>query len=85
MGKRIVLVAVNDQGRRIGMSHHNARISDTVVAAIRLSHERDGVGYRQLARIHGLSRHTVAKLCRYERRWQMPFAWKRVVVDDDDG
>ena len=85
MGKRIILVAVNDAGRRIGVSHPNARIPEEVIQDLRRAHEEDGLGYRRLAAAFALSRDTVRKICRYERRWQMPTTWKRVVVDDEDG
>lgn len=72
------IVAVNEQGYRIGSSHHNARLSDETVDQIRDMHEDMSFGYRKIAKLLGLSRHVVAKICRYERRAQTPDRWKRV-------
>ncbi len=38
------------------------------VALLRTMHEVDGRGYRQLARTFGVSKTTVAQICRNERR-----------------
>lgn len=75
--KRIV-IAVNEQGYRIGSSHHNAKIPDEIVDAIRDMHEDHGVGYRKLAVIFNLPRGTIQKICTYERRAQTPDRWKTV-------
>jgi DNA invertase Pin-like site-specific DNA recombinase len=72
------MVAVNENGRRIGEGHHNATITDETVNAIRELHEDHGIGYRRLARQFGLHVETVKKICRYQRRAATPKAWKRV-------
>lgn len=74
------LVAVNENGQRIGETHHNATIPDEVVAAIRDLHEEQRIGYRRLARMFLLHVETVKKLCRYQRRAQVPKGWKRVAA-----
>lgn len=76
--EKTVIVAVNELGYRIGSSHHNCRISDEVVDQIRDMHEDGGKSYRQIAKLLGLSKNFVAKICRYERRAQTPDRWKRV-------
>jgi DNA invertase Pin-like site-specific DNA recombinase len=76
--KDSAIVAVNEQGYRIGSSHHNARLSDETIDQIRDMHEDQSYGYRKIAKLLGLSRHVVAKICRYERRAQTPDRWKRV-------
>ena len=76
--RRVHFVAVNEQGYRIGASHHNARIPDDVIDKIRDMHEDEGIGYRKIAKALGLSKNFVAKVCRYERRAQTPDRWKRV-------
>lgn len=76
------LVAVNENGQRIGETHHNATIPDEVVAAIRDLHEEQRIGYRRLARMFLLHVETVKKLCRYQRRAQVPKGWKRVPAPD---
>lgn len=82
MGKRVmVIVTYNEAGNRIGETHHNARISDAVVDAIRDRHEDEGLGYKAMASIFGLSINTIRKICTYERRAQTPQKWKRTYVD----
>jgi hypothetical protein len=82
--RKIVIIAVNEQGYRIGSSHHNATISDEVVDKMRDLHEDDGIGYRRLAKMFNLSRSVVAKLCKYERRAQTPQRWKKVVKNESE-
>lgn len=76
--KRVVVIAVNEQGYRIGMSHHNARISDEIVDRIRDLHEEENIGYRRLAQMFGLTRSVIQKICTYERRAQTPDRWKTI-------
>jgi len=78
---QVTLVAVNENGFRIGATHHNATIPEETVQRIRYLHEEEGVGYRRLARMFNLRRDTVVKICRYERRGQVPRSWKRVKAD----
>ena len=44
------------------------KIPDEIVETIRDMHEIEGLGYRKIAKLLELSRHYVAKICRYERR-----------------
>lgn len=76
--RKRVYVATNEQGYRIGASHQNATISDEVVNRIRDLHEEQGIGYRRLARMFGLSRGAVQKICNYRLRQQTPARWKRI-------
>jgi hypothetical protein len=71
-----IIVAVNECGKRIGESHHNASIPDAVVDQIRERHEDDGWGYKRLSREFGIALTTVRKICTYERRAQTPDRWK---------
>ena len=73
----IALVAYDENGRRIGQSHHNATIPDETVARIRELHEEHGWGYRRIAKHLGLRWQTVAKIALYKRRVALPAAWKR--------
>lgn len=73
-----MLVPVNEQGKRIGQHHHNARISDEMVDKIRELHEDEGLGYRRIAKLLGIKRQTVQKICNYERRAQTPTRWKKI-------
>jgi DNA invertase Pin-like site-specific DNA recombinase len=76
------VVAVNENGYRIGSSHHNARIPDDVVDKIRDLHEDEAIGYRRLAKMFNLTRSCVQKICNYERRAQTPDKWKTIREKD---
>jgi DNA invertase Pin-like site-specific DNA recombinase len=82
-GGKTMMVGVNDLGYRIGTSHHNCRVSDETIDKIRELHEDENKSYRQIAKLLGLSKDFVAKVCRYERRAQTPERWKRVKSNDD--
>ena len=71
-------IAVNDQGYRIGSSHHNSRICESVVDSIRLLREDFGLGYGTLSTIFSLPRGTIAKICKYQIRGQTPDRWKTI-------
>jgi DNA invertase Pin-like site-specific DNA recombinase len=76
--RRRVYVALNERGYRIGASHHNSTIPEEVVNAIRDAHEQRGIGYRRLARMFGISRGAVQKICNYSRRAQSVASWRRI-------
>jgi hypothetical protein len=71
-----VVVAVNERGRRIGETHHNAHISQALVDEMRARHEEGGLGYRKISRELNVPLTTVRKICTYERRAQTPERWK---------
>lgn len=71
-------VAVNDRGRRIGEDHPRATLSDDTVDLIRELHEDEGRSYCYIAMRLKISYHTIKKICRYERRAQIPDKWIRV-------
>ena len=75
-----VVVALNECGKRVGETHHNARISDAIVDQIRDRHEDYGCGYLQLAREFGISKNTIRKICTYQGRAQTPVRYKTVKV-----
>ena len=72
------VIALNDQGYRIGSSHHNSTIPDELIDTIRDLHEDDALGYRKLAKMFNMSINTVRKICTYERRAQTPDRWKTI-------
>ena len=82
--KRVVIIAFNENGRRIGETHHNCRIPQAVVDQMRDLHEDQNVSYKELSKMFNLSLCVVAKICRYERRAQTPDRWKRVVIYDNE-
>lgn len=69
---------MNESGRRIGETHHNARISDELVDLMRSRHEEDGLGYRKISREFLVALTTVRKICTYERRAQSAERWKSI-------
>ena len=82
-GKGIrVIVAVNELGYRIGMSHHNARIPDETIDKIRDLHEEEGVSYGKLAIMFNLHKSVIQKICNYERRAQTPDRYKTIRSED---
>ena len=71
-------IAVNDQGYRINSSHHNCRIDQTIVDAIRELREDFDLGYGTLSTIFSLPRWTISKICKYLIRGQTPDRWKTI-------
>ena len=72
------LVAVNENGRRIGEGHYKAKLSDELVDRIRELHEDEGKSYGYIAMKLCVSRSTVSMICQYQRRAQTPERFKRV-------
>lgn len=76
-------VAVNDVGLRIGEDHPNAKLTDAEVEMIRQLHE-EGVSYEHLAEKFEVSKWAIGRICRYERRAQVPADFKRVHVPETE-
>lgn len=74
-------VAVNEAGLRIGEDHPNAKLTDAEVEMIRQLHE-EGVSYEHLAEKFEVSKWTIGRICRYERRAQVPAYFKKMHVPD---
>ena len=83
--KRTMLVAVNESGFRIGQDHPNAKLSNDEIDKIRDMREEEGMRYTDIAKIVGLSKGAVAKICRYERRAQTIERWKKVECKSNSG
>ena len=75
-----IVVGVNEKGYRVHQCHHNCTIPDVVVDALRDLHEDYGIGYGSLSKMFNISRGTIAKLCRYERRADYPDRFKTIKV-----
>ena len=73
-------IAVNDEGYRIGETHPNSTVADSVVTAIRDAHEFRSLGYRRLAAMFGCSRSYIQKICTYRIRGQAIAQYRRVEV-----
>lgn len=74
-----VLVPVNERGLRIGQYHHNARLTDADVELIRQLAD-SGMRHSVIAEKFEISRYTVGRICRSERRAQTPARWITVQV-----
>lgn len=77
---RVVVVAYNESGIRVGETHPNASIPDETVDKIRELHEDDGLSYQAIADKLQISLSTVRKICSYERRAQTPSSYRRLKV-----
>ena len=79
-------MGVDAAGRRVGETHHNARLSDEVVRQLRDAHEYDGVGPGKLARLFEVPLDTVKKIIYYQRRVGVVARWRVIEeeLDDDD-
>jgi hypothetical protein len=75
--RRVVIIAFNSEGKRIGETHPNARISDSTVDLIRELHETYGYGYLDISHGLDISLGTVGKICSYQRRADTPSRWRR--------
>lgn len=76
-------VALNDIGLRIGEGHPNAKLSDADVEEIRQLHD-EGMSYRAISQRFRVSRWTVGRICRYERRAQTPMGFRVVHVAEPE-
>lgn len=74
------LIAVNENGRRIGDSHHNAVLTDGDVERLRELHAERAMGYRKLAQKFEVSKSLVRDICKGYKRGQVASAWRKVHV-----
>jgi len=72
-------IAVNAKGRRVGDSHHNARLTDAEVDRL-LTLREEGWGYRKLAATFEVSKTLVRNICNGKARCQVPTHWRKVHV-----
>lgn len=79
MGRVVRLVAVDEQGRRIGEDHPAARLTDDEVDLMRQLREEHGWGWRRLAQKFEVSTQTVRRICRYQRRASITLRFKSAV------
>lgn len=77
----IIMVPINDLGCRIGQHHPRSTIPDVLVFQMRELRDL-GWTYPEIADHVGHPVCTVSKICRYERRSQTAYRYKRIVVMD---
>lgn len=71
------MLAVNELGIRIGEDHQRAKLTNIEVDRLLDLHEEDGVGYRRLAEMFGVSKRTVRDICAYRKRCQHAAEFRR--------
>lgn len=81
MGKR--LVKLSEKNYRIGEDHQRAKLSDKEVDDIRTLYEEGGFRQGVIADVFEVSKHTIGRICRYERR-NTTFAKTKVVHISED-
>lgn len=72
-------IAINDIGRRVGDSHHNAKLTDSEVNLLLALHG-EGWGYRRLAAKFEMSKSHVRDIVKGRRRGQVATNWRVVRV-----
>lgn len=73
------VVAVNENGKRIGEDHPRAKLTNHEVELIREMHG-EGWGYKRIADKFGVGKTTIQDLCTGRRRCQQPMGWKTLVL-----
>ena len=71
------IIGVNARGYRIGQWNQFARFSDRVVEQVRQLRDQ-GMTYPAIAEKMEMSIHTVGRVCRHERRAEVPARFKKV-------
>jgi hypothetical protein len=77
----VLTIAVNDIGRRVGDSHHNAKLTNGEVELLLALH-KEKWGYRRLSAKFEVSKSLVRDIIKLRRRNQVATAWRRVRVID---
>ena len=76
------IVAVNENGRRIGQTHHRAKATDKEIDLIRELHEEHRWGYGRLSKKFNLSKRTIRDICSYKKRAQFISNFKTIFVKE---
>jgi hypothetical protein len=72
-------IPLDERGNPLGDAHHRTRIPDAVVKAIRDEAERDGIGWKMMAKRHPeLVADWIRDVLRYRRRATIPRRWRYV-------
>lgn len=75
-------IAVNALGRRVGDSHHHAKLTNGEVDRLLEMHEQ-GIGYRKLATMFEISKTAVRNICNGKARCQVPTQWRKIYIKGD--
>ena len=77
-------IGVNERGLRVGQDHQRAKLTDRDVELIRALHD-EGMQYVMIAEKFEVSHHTVARICRHERRNTPVARWKPIKEGNTNG
>lgn len=72
----VEFVAYNESGRRIGQTHHRAKLTDEQVDQIRDLHEYEQWSYLRISKKFGVSKGAVAWICQYKKRVDTIAEWR---------
>ena len=72
----VIVLDLNDLKRRIGESHHRAKLTNAEVEVIRQLHAEKAMGYRKLAQKFDVASCTVRNIIKLRTRVQMPTEWR---------
>lgn len=73
------IVAINENGRRIGEDHPSAKMTNHEIDLMLYLHEEEGWGYQRLSDWTGcLSKSQVRNICKGRKRCQSPAGFKRI-------
>ena len=70
------LIAIGERGGRVGEDNGRAKLTDGEVELIRSLHADHGLTYPTLADKFDVSVSLIGKICRYQRRAEVPTAWR---------
>lgn len=75
-------VGVNEDGRRVGEDHVNAKLTNSEVdLLLTLWDEGNGLSYRQLAEKFDISKSGARKICKGQNRCQRATRFKTIHVE----
>lgn len=77
----MMLVAVNELGRRIGDSHHNAVLTNGEVELLLILYTQ-GFGYRRLSQMFEISKSLARNIVKGRTRCQSVHEWRKVHVKE---
>lgn len=72
-------IAVNALGRRVGDSHHHAKLTNAEVDRLLELHD-EGFGYRKLSAMFEVSKTAVRNICKGRSRCQVPTRWRKIYI-----
>ncbi len=70
------LAGYTHEGLRIGETHHRAKYTDHEIDMVRDLHEKEGMGYKKVAKVMDMPLRTVRSICNYTTRTEKPVRFK---------